>query len=97
MRRSSALALAEVINYGTITTGDGKIGASRRYANSGFGYAARVHPERRGRHHDGRPFDRRARPRQPTSRCFANEGEISVGDDSVGVDITAGDVFAVRR
>ena len=38
---TSGTLLSEVINYGTITTGDGKVGASAVMTYD-FGYAARV-------------------------------------------------------
>ena len=37
---ASSWRYAEMINYGTITVGDGKIGAVARSANSGIGYTA---------------------------------------------------------
>ena len=48
--------------------------------------------QKTGRHHDGRQFDRRAR-HGDLVRDIDNKGGISVGDDSVGVDMTAGAAF----
>ena len=61
---ASAWRFAELINYGTITVGDGKIGAVARSANFRYRLHGKPAAERRGRHHDGRRFHRRARPRQ---------------------------------
>jgi outer membrane autotransporter protein len=88
---STAGRFAEVINYGTITTGDGKIGASAHSAHPGIGLAARVLQNAdgvitTGDHSIGaQVFGNRY-------SFFASEGRISVGDDSIGVEVTSGDV-----
>ena len=60
---TSGTLLSEVVNHGTITTGDGKVGASARHDLRLRLRRARD-PERRRRHHHRRPFDRRACHRQ---------------------------------
>ncbi len=90
---ASSWRYAELINYGTITVGDGKIGAVARSANSGIGYTASLQQSdtgviTTGDHAIG------ARVHGNLFSFFASAGEISVGDDSVGVEITSGDAFA---
>ena len=86
---SSGTFLSEVINYGTITTGDGKVGASAQMTYDPFRLRARVIQNDAGVITTGDD----SIGARVTGNHFAmldNEGEISVGDDSVGVDITAG-------
>ena len=89
---ASSWRYAELINYGTITVGDGKIGAVARSANSGIGYAARLLQSDAGVITTG-DHSIGARVHGNLFSMFSSAGEISVGDDSVGVEITSGDAF----
>ena len=85
---SSGTLLSEVINYGTITTGDGKVGASA-WNHAPFSYGARVRQNDAGVITTG-DHSIGARIKGNEFSILDNQGEISVGDDSVGVDITVG-------
>jgi outer membrane autotransporter protein len=86
--RSSGTLLSEVINYGTITTGDGKVGASAAI-HSAFGYGARVRQNDAGVITTG-DHSIGASIKGHEFSLLDNEGAISVGNDSVGVDIIVG-------
>jgi outer membrane autotransporter protein len=95
--RAGALAsswrYAQLINEGTITVGDGKIGAVARSANFGLGYTASLQQSdtgviTTGDHAVG------ARVQGNLLSFFASAGEISVGHDSVGVEMISGTAFA---
>ena len=92
---SQGAQLAEVINSGTITTGDGKIGVSAHMTYTGYGFASRVIQDDEGVITTG-DNSIGARVDAPYYALFENEGEISVGDNSVGVDMTAGAVVLRR-
>lgn len=88
---SSGQLLADVVNEGRITTGDGTVGVSARMYNAGYGIAARVLQGESGvivtgDHATG------AKVTGNYYAIFENQGEISVGDNSIGVDLAAGSV-----
>ena len=89
---ASAWRFAYLINYGTITVGDGKIGAVARSATSGIGYTASLLQSDAGVITTGDDAIG-ARVHGNLFSSFDSAGEISVGDDSVGVEITSGDVI----
>jgi len=88
---SSAAVLADVVNYGTITTGDGTVGASARMTNAGYGLAARVLQNEDGLITTG-DHAIGVRVSGNYEALLINEGGISVGDDSVGAELDAGSV-----
>ncbi len=88
---SSGEALAEVVNYGEITTGDDTVGAAAKMYYAGFGLAAQVVQSGDGVITTG---DRSAGVQVTGnySAALLNEGRVTVGDDSTGIDLTAGSV-----
>jgi outer membrane autotransporter protein len=88
---TSGLLLADVINNGTITTGDGTIGASARMTNFGGGLGARLTQGETGVIETG-DASIGARIAGNYYGALYNGGRISAGGDSVGVDLTAGSV-----
>ena len=85
------IGLSEAVNYGRITTGDGTVGAVARMYYPGFGYAARFLQNADGVIETGN----RSTGVQVAGNYGAtlvNEGRITVGRESVGVDLTAGSV-----
>ncbi len=85
--------LAEVINYGTITTGDGTIGASAHFDEKyTLGVAGRVIQLEDGVITTG-DNSIGVRVRSTYYGIFANDGQITTGDGSVGADVTAGRVL----
>ncbi len=85
---TSGTLRSEVVNYGTITTGDGKVGASAVMTYD-FGYAARVIQNDAGVITTG-DHSIGARVTGNGFAFLSNDGRISVGDDSAGADVTAG-------
>ncbi len=85
------IGLSEVVNYGRITTGDGTVGAAARMYYPGFGYAARLLQNSDGVIVTG-DNSTGALVAGNYSATFVNEGRITVGNDSVGVDLSAGSV-----
>jgi outer membrane autotransporter protein len=83
--------MAEAVNGGSITTGDDTIGVAARSNFPGYGFGSRVLQNDEGVITSG---DRSIGVQVLGNYYagFVNEGEISVGDDSVGADITAGSV-----
>jgi outer membrane autotransporter protein len=88
-------ALAQVVNYGNITTGDGTVGAAARMYYTGYGYAAQLVQNADGVIITG-DDSTGARVAGNYSSTLINEGRITVGDDSTGVDISAGSVVLRR-
>ena len=86
---SSGAILSEVVNYGSITTGNGTIGASATMTNAGYGLAARLVQNETGIIVTGDGAIG-ARIQGNYYATLDNLGRISVGQDSVGVDLSAG-------
>ena len=84
-------ALAQVVNYGQITTGDGTVGAAARMYYAGYGYAAQLLQNADGVIITGDDSIGALVAGNYSSALF-NEGSITVGDDSIGVDMSAGSV-----
>ena len=76
--RHRATALSEVINYGTIITGDGTVGASARMYHPGYGYAAQLVQNEEGAITTGDGAIG-AQVLGHYSAGLLNQGEISVG------------------
>jgi outer membrane autotransporter protein len=90
---SSGAMLSEVINEGTITTGDGTIGASAHFTERySIGVASRVLQSEDGIIVTG-DDSIGVRVKSTYYAALGNEGEISTGNNSVGVDLTAGNVL----
>jgi len=83
--------LAEVINVGSITTGDGTIGASARMRYVGEGVASRVLQGGDGVITTGDDAIG-ARVAGHYEAVLVNEGRVAVGDRSIGAELTAGSV-----
>jgi outer membrane autotransporter protein len=89
---SSGSQLSEVINSGSITTGDGTIGASAHFTERySLGLASRVIQSGDGIITTG-DNSIGARVASTYYAIFGNDGAITTGDASVGVDLTAGNV-----
>jgi len=92
---SSGEALSEVINDGLITTGNGAIGASAGMYYAGYGFAARLLQGEDGVIATGDGAIG-ARVAGNYYASLENQGGIAVGDDSVGIDMSAGSVVLRR-
>ncbi len=88
---STGFLLAQVVNSGSITTGDGTVGASARMENPGFGIAAQV-INAEGGIVDSGDHSVGARAVGNIYGFIENAGTISVGSDSVGAEVSAGGV-----
>jgi len=84
-------ALSQVVNYGEITTGNGTVGAAARMYDPGYGYAAQLLQNADGVIITG-DVSIGALVAGNYSSTLVNEGRITVGNDSVGADVTAGSV-----
>lgn len=89
---SSGIMLSELVNDGSITVGDGAVGASARMYVPGAGLAARLHQGENGVIATGDDAVG-ARVTGSYYSIFENQGEITVGDASVGVDLGVGGAF----
>ena len=85
------IGLSDVVNYGRITTGDGTVGAAARMYHPGFGFGARVLQNADGVIATGDDSTGVVVAGNYVA-TLVNEGRITVGRDSVGVDLTAGSV-----
>jgi outer membrane autotransporter protein len=85
------IGLAEVVNYGDVTTGDGTIGAAARMYYPGFGFAAQLLQSVDGSIDTG-DDSTGALVAGNYAATIVNEGRITVGDESTAVDLTAGSV-----
>ena len=88
-------ALAQVVNYGDITTGDGTVGAAARMYYANYGYGAQLVQNADGVIVTG-DDSTGALVAGNYSAALLNEGRITVGDDSTGVDMSAGSVVLRR-
>lgn len=88
---SSGEVLSDLVNDGTITTGNGTVGAMARMYTPAYGIAARMLQGESGVIITG-DDSTGAKVAGNYYGLFENQGEITVGDDSIGVDVTAGSV-----
>jgi outer membrane autotransporter protein len=88
---ASGNGLSEAVNYGQITTGDGTVGAAAWMNYAGYGYAAQLLQGEEGTITTGDDAIG-ALVVGNYAATLVNEGRITVGRDSVGVDVTAGSV-----
>jgi outer membrane autotransporter protein len=88
-------ALAEVVNSGQITTGNRTVGAASRMYDPGYGYGARLLQSADGVIVTG-DESIGARVAGNYYAGLANEGRITVGDGSTGIDVAAGSVVLRR-
>jgi outer membrane autotransporter protein len=87
--------LAQLVNEGRITTGDGTVGAAARMYDLGFGYGAQLLQTGTGVIVTGDD----AVGARVVGNYYAglgNDGRITVGDDSTGIDMSAGSVVLLR-
>ena len=85
------ISLSEAVNYGRITTGDGTVGAAARMYYPGFGFGARFLQNDDGVITTGDGSTGVVVAGNYLA-SMVNEGRVTVGHDSVGVDLTAGSV-----
>jgi outer membrane autotransporter protein len=86
---ASGIVLSEVVNGGEITTGNGTIGAAARMYIDGVGYGARLLQGAGGVITTG-DGSIGAQVAGNYGATFVNEGKVTVGADSIGVDVSAG-------